>query len=64
MDDGAGATGTKQISSIAVRMNLARKRLERLVGETRKHSRQGGRSLLEGLGADMAGIPHENHGDN
>lgn len=64
MDDGAEAAGTEQITPIAVGVNLTRKRLERLVRETREHPRQDGGPLLEGLAADMAGVAHENYGSH
>lgn len=55
----AGPAGTEQIARIAVRMDLARERLERLVRETREHPIEIGRALLERLALDVAGIAHE-----
>lgn len=60
----AGPAGTEQIARIAVRMDLARERLERLVRETRKHPTEVGRPLLERLDPDVAGIAHQDDGSD
>lgn len=56
--------GTEQIARIAVRTDLARERLERLVRETRKHPADTGRAPLERLAVDVAGIAHEDDGSH
>lgn len=62
MNNGAETTRTEKIVEIAVRLDLASKRLERLIAAAGEKSILGRGTLLEGFVVDMAGVSHEDHG--
>lgn len=65
MDERACSTSAEEIANVAVRVNLAGKGFEGLVGTAWKETFQVSCSpLLEAFAGNMAGVSHENNRHN
>lgn len=64
MDERACSTSAEEIAKVAVRVNLAGKGFEGLVGTAWKETLRNCSPLLEAFADNMAGVTHENNRHN